>query len=275
MSVAIAAVLLTVGAPTAIADASQVQLAPHRAVYDVDLVRTNATAGVTGLKGRLAFELKGSACKGYEQVMRFVTRTVSNDGRATLSDMRSSYGEPVGGETLTFKSETFRDRRLSERTEGKAAATDKSITVAIRRPAPKTIKKEDGAVLFPVAHARALITAAINGKSVFTADLFDGAEKGEKFFRTTAAIGKRADPGRNTELPQADGGDVLNDLRAWPISLSYFDRAKTGDIDGVPDYELAYLMFENGVARRLFIDYGTFAIKGRLVRLEMLEPPKC
>jgi hypothetical protein len=43
----------------------------------------------------------------------------------------------------------------------------------------------------------------------------------------------------------------------------------------MPAYELAFLYFENGVSRRLFIDYGEFAVRGTLQRVEFLELAKC
>ena len=43
----------------------------------------------------------------------------------------------------------------------------------------------------------------------------------------------------------------------------------------MPAYELAFLYFENGVSRRLYIDYGEFAIRGSLKEITFLEPGKC
>ena len=63
-------------------------------------------------------------------------------------------------------------------------------------------------------------------------------------------------------------------MKAWPVSLSYFDAA-SGKADAVPSYELAFLFYENGVSRKLMIDYGEFAIRGQLIDLTMLDKGKC
>jgi len=63
-------------------------------------------------------------------------------------------------------------------------------------------------------------------------------------------------------------------LMSWPVSISYFDPQKEKQ-DGLPSYELAFLYFENGVSRRLFIDYGDFAIRGVLKDITFLEATKC
>ncbi len=67
---------------------------------------------------------------------------------------------------------------------------------------------------------------------------------------------------------------MLDELEAWPVSLSYFDQEKEGT-DALPSYELAFLFFENGLSRQLLIDYGQFAIRGKLSRLEMLKETAC
>ena len=43
----------------------------------------------------------------------------------------------------------------------------------------------------------------------------------------------------------------------------------------MPVYELSFLFFENGVSRKLFIDYGEFAIQGELKEITFLAPSKC
>ncbi|MEO0731057.1 MAG: DUF1849 family protein, partial [Pseudomonadota bacterium] len=176
---------------------------------------------------------------------------------------------------LTFKNETFRDRRLTDRVEGGATRRKEGgLALDIRRP-KKTSAIDVRDVLFPVAHSIALMQAASRGETVFSAPLYDGGEKGEKLHNTTAIIGALLKDEARPVLPEADGADVLADLGAWPVSLSYFDAAKGEDADNVPDYELGFLMYENGVSRKLTIDYGTFAITGRLSKLEMLDVPAC
>ena len=36
-----------------------------------------------------------------------------------------------------------------------------------------------------------------------------------------------------------------------------------------PSYELSFIVYENGITRRMKLDYGDFALKGKLVRLDL------
>jgi len=66
----------------------------------------------------------------------------------------------------------------------------------------------------------------------------------------------------------------LDQLPAWPVSIGYFEPGSDKS-DAVPVYELTFLFFENGVSRKLFIDYGEFALRGELKEISFHEPSKC
>ncbi|MFM9939252.1 MAG: cell envelope integrity EipB family protein [Hyphomicrobiaceae bacterium] len=259
---------------------ANIVLAPHRAVYEFTLDQTRGGTGVTDLTGRMVYELTGSTCDGYTQNMRFVTRMSTQDGNATVSDMRSSSWEDGIAKLFRFTSSQYKDAKLSESAQGDAARSGVGgeVIVDMTKPAKKEIKvKRD--VYFPIQHSIALLAAAKKGDTVFQADLYDGSEKGEKYYATTAYIGRPQPKGYNKSLPAVAAASQaaaakLDDMMSWPVSISYFDPAKE-KLDGIPSYELAFLYFENGVSRRLFIDYGDFAMRGTLKEVSFLEPSKC
>jgi hypothetical protein len=145
--------------------------------------------------------------------------------------------------------------------------------MALTQPEAKEIKLGPG-TYFPVQHSVAMLERARKGERVFTADLYDGSEKGEKIYATSAFIGPRKPPGHNKAMGPVEGAERLDGLSSWPISISYFDPGSEKK-DATPVYELSFVYFENGVSRRLNIDYGDFALKGDLVSITFLEPGKC
>lgn len=250
-------------------------LAPHRAVYEIVLDRSRGGSGVSDMAGRMVYELKGSECEGYTQTMRFVTRMTNQEGATVLTDMRSSSTEDASGNSFRFSSSQYKDSRLSESTDGGAARSGPSgeVKVELMRPERKEVQLKSN-VFFPIQHSIALIAAAETGERIFQADLYDGSEKGEKVYATTAYIGREQAGGYNKHLPAAKSAERLNNLKSWPISISYFEPGSDKQ-DAVPAYELAFLYFENGVSRRLYIDYGDFAIRGNLQEIAFFEPGKC
>jgi hypothetical protein len=257
------------------AHAAKNQLAPHRAVYEITLDQSRGGSGVTDLSGRMVYELTGSPCDGYTQTMRFVTRMSNQEGTVSINDMRSSSFEDAAAKNFRFSSSQYKDSKLSEATNGDAARSGPlgEVKVELKAPEKKQVQLKPN-VFFPVQHSIALIEAAQKGASIFQADLYDGSEKGEKVYGTTSYIGKAHAVGYNKTLPPAKNAERLNGLRAWPVSISYFEPGAASQ-DAAQAYELAFLYFENGVSRRLYIDYGEFAIRGNLKEITFLEAAKC
>ncbi len=269
----VALVVAMGGLSPAAADAAA--LAPHRAVYDITLVDARPGAGISELTGRMVYELTGAACAGYTQKMRFVTRTTNQEGEVTLADMRSSSWEDAAGDRFRFDNAQYRNDRQVEQTVGEAVRRKNAgeIRVELTKPKKRVIKVPVDA-MFPIQHSMKLLEAARSGQSVLAANLFDASEKGEKVYTTTAFIGARHAPGYNKGLPAVPNADPLDTLPAWPVALSYFDKGNELE-DAVPSYELGFVYFDNGVSRRLLIDYGNFSIRGELKELEFLAAENC
>jgi hypothetical protein len=260
--------------PTAAAGQG-ISLAPHRAVYEMTLATTRGGSGVTAVSGRMVYELTGSACEGYTQNMRFVTQMVNQGGNAVITDLRSSSWEEANGRRFRFNSSQFRDEKPTETTAGDAARANSAddIKVELTKPAKKGLSLS-ARVYFPVQHSIALLQAAKEGKASFRADLYDGSEKGEKVYDTVSVIGRRRAPGANQQLERVKNIEALDGIEAWPVSIGYFEP-RSDHTDAVPVYELSFLFFENGVSRKLFIDYGEFAIRGELKEITFHPPSKC
>lgn len=255
--------------------AEGVTLATHRAVYDMSLDGTRQGSSVQSISGRMVYELTGNACDGWTQSMRFVTQMTGQDGQAVLTDLRSTTWEDAAASLFRFTTNQLRDQKPTESAIGdaKRAGKDGPVTVDITRPSKSSLTLRSG-TYFPVQHSIALLLAAKAGRTTLRADLYDGSEQGKKAYDTIARIGKNQATGANAKLPKVDGAEPLDGLPAWPVTISYYDVAKEGQ-DSTPVYELGFLYFENGVSRALKLDYGDFAIKGELTRIEFITPTKC
>jgi hypothetical protein len=269
------ALLATWQTTPASAAGEDILMAPHRAIYEMSLATARGGTGVTAVSGRMVYELTGSACEGYTQNMRFVTQMVNQGGTAMITDLRSFSWEEGNGKRFRFNSSQFRDEKATEITAGDAARanTADDIKVELTKPAKKDLSLPSR-VYFPVQHSIALLAAAKAGKAIFRADLYDGSEKGEKVYDTVSFVGPRRPPGSNQQLAQVKNAEQLDQLAAWPVSIGYFEPGSERK-DAIPVYELSFLFFENGVSRKLFIDYGEFAIQGVLKEIVFHPPSKC
>lgn len=252
-----------------------VQLQPHRAVYEFNLGRSRSDKGVTALSGRMVYEFTGSACEGYTQTMRFVTRSSAASGAVTVSDQRSTTWEDDTGMRYRFQSSQFRDQKLVDQTAGTAVRGEGSEDTRVELTHPDRRKSAiGGAALFPVQHSLKLLDAARRGRTTFVSDFFDGAEGGEKTYLVSAQIARPVAAGFNRTLPRVGQADKLDGLQAWPVMLSYYDHGSETK-DAVPIYEMGFVFYANGISRRLVIDNGEYTMKGELSQLELLAPLPC
>jgi hypothetical protein len=271
LALAFAVCLAPASGESGAAPVTAIELQPHRAVYELSLENARSATGITGVDGRMVFEFSGSACEGYTLNMRMVTQMVDSEGTRNMTDLRSSTWEQGDGKKFRFHSAEFFNDKPGDVTMGRAFRDPGNVEVRLSRPSQAELQISAKA-LFPTQHSLALIEAARAGKHMLSAELYDGSEKGQKVYDTTAFIGQRLAPGAQQELEKPAAEKGLGKLSAWPVSIGYFD-AKGGDL--TPAYQIDFLLYENGVSRELKVDYGDFAIEGHLSRLEYLKEDSC
>ena len=249
------------------------KLAPHRAIYDLELGNTRQSSSVTSVKGRLVFEFTGSVCEGFTQNMRFVMNINNRDGGSTLSDLRSNTFESSGGDSFKFNFNDFQNDEATDTTMGNAVREDQGGAVAVSLAKPQESKVSlPAGTLFPVQQTIALLAAAMRGDHMLAAELYDGSDKGQKAFFTNSVLGvaQLASP----DLEPVKNAERLAKLKSWPVTIAYFDHGSS-KAGGLPAHEMSFQFYENGVIRKLALDYGTLQLRGTLSQLEFLEPAKC
>jgi hypothetical protein len=264
------------GPAQALAGSEPNKLVAHRAIYEMELDDTHSISGVsgiTGIDGRMVFEFTGSECDGYSLNMRLVTQMTDSQDQTNVTDLRSSTWEQGNGRTFRFQSSQFVNEKPTDVTTGRAMREppNEAIRVKLSQPARAELKLT-GPVLFPTQHSLALIEKARAGQTLFQARIYDGSEKGQKVYDTTAIIGKVVPPGADGSLEPVAKDKGLGELASWPVSIGYFEE-QGGDL--TPSYQIDFRLYDNGVSRELLIDYGNFSVHGTLTSLEYLNTPEC
>lgn len=247
-------------------------LVSHRAAYELSLVdpaspsRSSATTPVAAT-GLIAYEFRGSACEGYTSNFRQMTEMERSEGEPFSMDVSAMSFEDADGKSMRFRVDT---KGVQEAPPVAGAATRSAgddMRVQLTKPAPKAIDFGRD-VLFPTQHVERLIEAAKNGGGAMQARVYDGSDTGAKIYATMAVVGKEA--GKPSDDAQIAG--ELKGVRRWPVVVSYFNESSK---DSSPEYTLSFDLYENGVSGTLKLDYGTFALRARLRKLEILSTSAC
>lgn len=270
MAVPFATTLLLCSSILAAADeGAPMPLVAHHATYKLRLVKATGAKAPEAVDGLLSYDFTGSVCDGYAMTLRQMTALQPQEGDTRVSDMQTASFEDGDARDYRFKVATTGDAGAAETVDGTAhRGSNGVVSVALERPDNENVTLAQG-VLFPTEHLKKIITTAMSGGKLLSADVFDGSETGKKVFNTLTVIGAKLD------APPAEAAvnvDALKVVPRWPVAISYFDAAKQ---DGAPDYVLSFDLYENGISRALRLDYGDFVLAGELTELKLMPDSPC
>ena len=272
-----AIVMLAASATIGVAAPAQkldgVELASHRAVYDLKLASARGNRPVEAVRGRILYDFSGSECEGYALQFRQVSEIDAGEGVRMMTDMRATTWEDAAAKTFRFNSENFVDQNAKSAVDGRAERKPAQVDVTLKKPVSKTFAI-DAAAFFPTDHMRRVIVAAREGKTLLQGPVFDGSDTGEKVYDTMTVIGQAIEPGAQKPDDAAGKDERLSKLRRWPVSISYFDKSKA-DGDQLPVYGIKFELYENGISRALSLDYNDFVVNGTMTSLETRPTKPC
>ncbi|WP_455466680.1 cell envelope integrity EipB family protein [Bartonella sp. B39] len=242
-------------------------IAPHRAIYDFQLDSVSHEMTISGMSGRMVYELTGSECQGYTTRFRFVNRIHTEDMPVRLTDQQTTSYETGDSRTFHFSVTDQVGQEVAHRAEGVAERIQNGVIVKLKKPKEKEYKL--AMAEFPIMQLKNIIRHAKAGDHFYHTTVFDGTDKADKVIKESVFIGET-----KIQLSGAETKKIgeLDEEQYWPITISYFDDIEKKD--GLPVYRTSFFLYENGVMRDLYIDYGTFAVRAKLNSLEFLEAGK-
>lgn len=247
-------------------------LAPHRAIYDLTLSRASGSGNLQSVDGRLAFELQGSVCEGYTVSFRMVAKYQPDEGAGTLIDTQSTTYEGPGALDFRHQVKEIINGAVKEDSKIKMSRTalGQEGQGEFNGAESKTFAVVSEALL-PMQHQLKLMALGEAGGGRDSSVVFDGSD-GDKTFRAITFVGKTKPPGSILRDASDPSAASLKSLSAWPVTVSYFSPSKDQE---TPDYQVSFDLYENGVATGLMLDYGNFALAGKLADLNLYDPSDC
>lgn len=254
--------------------AGPVVLAPHRAIYDLRLLRAPGKRSIVAVHGRILYDFAGNACDGYTLQFRQVSELDSGEGSVSLSDLQATTWEDGQSKHYRFNSENKLDQRVVDAVEGNAERDADKVDVNLAKPQHKSFAL-DAPIVFPTEHMMRILAAAEAGQSILEFPVFDGSETGDKVYNTMTIIGHERTAAEETKSDDAVAKQPsLAELKRWPVTISYFDRGKT-EGEQTPVYSISFELLENGISRSLSLDYGDFVVAGDMTQLDLKETKPC
>lgn len=246
---------------------------PHRAIYDLQLLRTTQGANVGAVSGRMAYEVSGSECDGWTVSFRLVNRFDYTEGTSRLFDTQSSSWETGDGKEMNYSEKEYVDSKQESEKRLAVARADKNSAGEVRITLPTEKKLTISAeTVFPMRHQLRLMDAAAKGETRDVSLVYDGSDE-EKTVRAITTIGKKINAGEGKKDKDNTQAAPLLSLPSWPVTIGYYSLDESNG--ETPLYQINFDMYENGVSTGLVMDYGNFALSGKLAHLELLKAETC
>lgn len=247
-------------------------IVPHRAVYDIKLKQASERSGIKKMNGRMVFEVRGNECDGISLKHRFLTK-VATARDEFLSDQQTSTFESSDGNEFTFVTKSFLNEQLERTVKGTATRTEGGVYVTLNSPARQEF--EFPKARFLTSYLVKMIELAKAGEHFLRDDIYDGSDGGDETIATSSVISNL----KSVEDSKDEFGAVienqLSGLKAWSVSMSYFDKNTGATAEHVPVFESSFLLFENGVSSDLVMRYPDYTLSGKLSDLEIFDSSPC
>ena len=249
----------------------QVNIAPHKALYTLDMASSQTGSSVAGIRGELFFKWE-DACDAWATDHRFSMEYTYVDRPSLSATSDFVAWESKDGEKFQFSSESTENGEPSEVLRGNAARDLMGKGSAdFTKPAGLSYQLPRG-FYFSSEHTVELVARAAAGEKFFHAVMFDGTDQ-EGPVEVNAVIGPEVLQG--AAVPEAPVAGIDADLlkgRAWKVRLAFF---AIKEIDPTPLYEMTIVLHENGVVSYIAVDYRAFSVVQKLKALEKLPPGNC
>ncbi len=244
-----------------------VTIAPHRAVYALELSRARSGSNVTQAEGRLEYEWD-DVCDGWTVRQRTLLTMVHRNGQPIQSNWAINSWESKDGLRYRFFVRRFHANGTVESVRGHAELDGPGLggRAVFYDPEERVISLPEG-TLFPTNYSLEMMTLAEEDRLPVWRVMFDGFGD-EELLGVSAAMVSALAAGESASLESA----MIADLPSWRVRLAFFplDR-RTPE----PDREQGFRVFANGIVDELIIDYGDFSIDADLEALSSLPEASC
>ena len=244
-------------------ESSAQMLSPARSVYELQLNNDRDNGKIYAATGQLVVELI-EHCDGFIFNQGYISKISTIGSNDLVNNMEASIWESRDGRTLRFNMTNKINGTIIEQEQGRADMPENGSGKAVwQLPQSRTLMLPAG-TLFPVGYNRLVLQRALSGSNGFEMPLFDGGNNAG-FYHAAAFIGPIQKGKSSTKVRKSD-------LRSWSVRLAYYNY---NNLIGLPDFEIGYMLFEDGIVDNLRLDYPNFGLIGHLKELNYLDQPKC
>lgn len=246
--------------------------APHKALYQIDLLSSDSGAGITDVRGEMFYQ-QDDACDAWTSEHRFNVVYHYPEREPMMSVSRYATWEAKDGSRFYFNSDRREDGEEVEALRGSAEKNADGTGLASYAMPEKISYPLSKGFFLPTAQTNEIIHRAQRGDKFFSVVVFDGTDA-EGPVQISTFIGKPLtsdERGTIAAISEKTSVELL-DPAAWHVRMAVFPLE--GDSMS-PIYEMDMVLHANGVVSHAIVDYKSFKVEQKLIALEPVPLGKC
>lgn len=238
----------------------------HRAAYRLTLDKARPNSEILQAEGAMLFEVV-DACDGWATRQRLTLNVTDKAGEVVETASDYSTYESKDGKHLRFTLTQSAQGAVTQRIAGNATLDgDRGGTVDYEEPSRQQVALPPGTLL-PMMHTiQTLRLARAGTQKLLVTPLFDGtSDDGAQ--DSTSILSSWTAPQAQPRFPLLAGQSSAR------MRIAFFGKDAAAGASA-PDYEVGLRYFANGVADEMKMDFGEFAVDGKMEELQPL-PSRC
>lgn len=241
----------------------------HKATYAMKMVAARDTRNISSVDGTITYEWADS-CDAWTTNQKFELGYQYTEASPEKFISDYSSWEAKDAQSFSFTSHQATDQQAVDMVRGSVERTPNGGIAEFVRPESRMVKLEKG-FAFPSQHTFDVLRHAAAGEKFFSAQMYDGSDDKGPVLISTIVL-DHIPPATAQEQPEPF-------LRApgYRVRMAYFDNTGKGDPveDASPAYEMTLDLLENGIVRKLRIDYREFSIEGNVSTFTLIPKAHC
>lgn len=239
------------------------QLLSHKAIYSLNIKKTNKNSSIEGGYGRSHFEIQ-QVCNGWNINEDYILLYKLADNKNANSLFSNKTFENTNGTQHSFEYNEKSDFNGENGHHGFIQKINNKIVGSLISENIKELSFNDD-ILFPVDHLKKLINIAENKGKFFTSKVFFGTEDKKLIKTVSAFISKK-------KISKIKNNSYLLNKMVWPIKLAFYP---SNTKQSKPDYEITIELDEVGVVHNYDVNYGDFIVEANLEKFKTIGTSDC
>lgn len=245
--------------------ASVYNIVPHKATYDISLLRVQADDDISDVKGWMTIEVIDTG-DGWAVAQKSYLIVYDSAGEGEPINTTLLSWESKNGARYRFYMRTTRNGDQEDVIRGDACKSPDGKTCVVNYEHPEGLSITiPGQSIFPMNHLIAAIERGKAGRYNFSDIVFDGSSETHEPVDVNTVLRVCQ---KQTLVWASEDHPVKGGVRSWGMNMAIYSLNSNRP---EADYEISQEVLEPGIIKSMILDYGSFKVSAVVNKIDVFS----